>query len=244
MTNSKLLAIGGAGALAALVTGGLVSVYAQDGGTGSTTQASPDQQDHEAQRDAFLQKVADRLGVPLDTLKEALKGASLDTVDEKVASGEITEDQAARMRERIEAGDFGFGPGGPHRGHEEHGPGLGADRGELAAFLGIDEEALHDALQSGQTLAQVAEANGKSRDDLKAFLRQQAADALNQAVTDGELTQDQADQKLAGLDANLDALIDGQMPAHGPRHGMPGPSGMAPGGARFSYPGIGGAPTY
>ena len=37
MTNSKLLAIGGAGALAALVTGGLVSVYAQDGGTGSTT---------------------------------------------------------------------------------------------------------------------------------------------------------------------------------------------------------------
>src|SRR5687768_9860304 len=119
MNSSKLLTLGGAGALAALLAGGLVSVYADDDVSGAILTQDPGTTDDDtdaeraAARDAYLQKVADALGISLDALKEALKSASLETVDEKLAAREITEEQAADLRERIEAGEVGFGFGGP-----------------------------------------------------------------------------------------------------------------------------------
>src|SRR5438309_1209075 len=78
-------------------------------------------------------------------------------------------------------------------------------------------------LQSGQTLAQIATEKGKTRDDLKAYLTSQEKTRLAKAVTDGKLTQAQADQRLADLSSRLDEMIDRTGPAGGPR-GM-GPRG-------------------
>ena len=86
---------------------------------------------------------------------------------------------------------------------------FGADASKLADFLGISQDQLKTELRADNaTLASVAQAHGKSRDDLKNFLTTQMKTRLGQAVTAGRLTQAQADQRLAAFTANLDKMID------------------------------------
>ncbi len=63
-------------------------------------------------RDAFLGDVAKRLGVQQTALEDAIEEASKARVDAAVEDGELTEEQAEAIKERIEEGD---GPilGGP-----------------------------------------------------------------------------------------------------------------------------------
>ena len=114
------------------------------------------------------------------------------------------------------------------------------DRAALASFLGITEEQLQTELQvEGATLATVAEAHGQSRDALKGFLTDQAQTRLDEKVATGDLTQEQADARLAEFTANLDAVIDGALPAGRGFHGKPespenGPDGSNGSSGSFS----------
>lgn len=176
----------------------------------------------------FIDRVAEKLGISSDTLSEAVKSSADDVIDEKVASGELTQEQADAMKTRIanapdEAlGGIGRGPGFGHRG------GFGFFGGdELATFLGITTDDLRTEMQGdGATLATVAAAHGKSRDELKAFLTDQIKARLDEGVASGEHTQADADQKLANFTANLDAMIDGTMPQGGPGMHRGGPGGF------------------
>lgn len=250
MTNRKILTLGGGAAiLGAVLTGGLLSVSAADNNssTGMAAQQASQDADKTARKDAYLEKVATDLGISVDALKAALKSASLQTVDDRLAAGEITAEQATAMKERIESGDALFGFGGPGGGPRHHGGGrgLGIASEELMTFLGIDQGTLDAARQAEKSLATIAQDAGKSRDELKAFLTQQAQESLAEAVTDGHLTQAQADEKLASFEANLDAMIDSPVPLrheHGPRGAAP--SGSLPNGAGFSYQSFGRAPLF
>jgi AraC-like DNA-binding protein len=180
----------------------------QDEDSGSTS-------DREANRDAYLQRLADRLGIDVTTLKDALKATSLEELELRVADGTITQEMADQIRDRIENGDAllpfsGFGPG-HHHGHRGDLAGVTSD--ELATFLGIDTETLRSDRESGQTLAEIAEAAGKSRDELKAFITDELTTSLNEKVAAGDITQEQADERLATLAENLDDMIDRTRPA-------------------------------
>ena len=90
----------------------------------------------------------------------------------------------------------------------------------LADFLGISQDQLHTELQAdGATLATVAQAHGKTRDDLKAFLTDQLTKNTQQAVTDGRMTQDQANTMLQDISSRVDQMIDGNMRFGGPPRG-------------------------
>jgi len=178
----------------------------------------------EEEREAYLQKIANNLGVDLARLKQAIGEANIATLDEKVAAGEITQERADAMRERLAAGDsFFFGGKGPGHGHHG-GPGFGfgASAEALATFFGIDVETLRTEMQA-KSLATIASEHGKSVDDLKALLASGAQERLAEQVAAGNLTQDEADAKLAELEERLDEEID-EVHAHGdrgPRPGMP-----------------------
>jgi uncharacterized protein YidB (DUF937 family) len=108
-----------------------------------------------------MAEVAEANGVEPQAVIDALVAEVEAHIDEQVAAGELTAEQGeqrkAEAAERIatfvnEGGPAG-GPGGPggHRGH-----GL-----ETAAeAIGITAEELRAALEDGQTVAEVAEANG------------------------------------------------------------------------------------
>lgn len=239
MDRQRLLRIAGVAgigpvALAGVVGSGLFIAHAnQDSGAagGSTTA----QQTMPSPMDEYIKKLAANLGIDEQKLRDALKATSLQEIDAAVAAGKLTQAQADRIKEAINSGKImmGGGFGGPHGhggGMGDRGPGMRAEGGaEMAAFLGITEEQLRTEMTAGKTLAQVAEAHGKTRDQLKAFLIAENVKHIDAAVADGRLTADQAAKARAAFAAAVDTMIDATMPAKGGRFHMDGGRGMTPG---------------
>ena len=88
-----------------------------------------------------------------------------------------------------------------------------------ASVTGLTQDDVRTALSSGQTLAQIVEANGKTADAVIAAARTTYEQQLAQAVTDGKLTQAQADAKLAEFDASAPGWMTSALPGRGGPHG-------------------------
>lgn len=198
----------GAVLIAALLLGGAATglVLAQDGdGPGSGISS-------------FISKLAENLGITEEELDAAIDETQLEIVDEAVAEGKLTEDQAGNIRERIESGEgsgfFGGFRGGFGKGFGNHGFGIGypgASADALAELLGITVDELRSAQADGQTLAAIAEANGVSRTDLVDFLVGEAEDQIAAKVDEGRIDQDQASELLADLGGKIEMLVDSTM---------------------------------
>jgi hypothetical protein len=114
------------------------------------------------------------------------------------------------MKARINSGDFPLFGGG-HRGFGKfgHGPGFhlhGLDA--AASYLGLTEAQLRTQLNSGKTLAQVAEDRDKSVDGLVDALVEDANEKIDQAVKDGKLTKAQADEIKQGQRERLADFVN------------------------------------
>jgi polyhydroxyalkanoate synthesis regulator phasin len=220
-TIKKGVLIGAAGLLAAGVGG--VAVAATSGDGAKTEQA-------------IIDDAAGKLNVSPSALRDALKTAVQDQLDQSVKDGKLTQAQADAIKQRMDASGrilpFGgpgrFGPGGPE-GRGEHGL-LGA-RGALlsaaAGYLDLKEADLRGQLAAGKSLATIAGDKGKSVDGLKTALRDAVKTDLDAAVKRGDITQAQEDERLKEVDAHLDELVNGTVQRgrrFGPRRG-PGPGG-------------------
>jgi uncharacterized membrane protein len=186
---------------AALAVTGFVS--AQEGGGAQDDQRTQRQE----RRGAYLERVAANLGVTVDQLKQAHKDAALQGVDEALANGRITEEQAAKMRERIESGE---GAGRFHRKHDRVERAKHVLRGivgSAAGALGIEASALRDELKAGKSIADVASERGVPLDDVKAQITSDAQAKLAERVADGKITKEQADAALQRLTDRLDELL-------------------------------------
>ena len=122
--------------------------------------------------------------------------AQTDTGDDATTTTEAPADAAGQ-------------PGAP--GCEGRGGGPALDT--MAEAIGIDVDDLHAALEDGQTPAEVAEANGVSRAALVEAIVADITDHIDQAVEDGELTQDEADERLADVEDHAGDIVDGVHPA-------------------------------
>lgn len=136
-----------------------------------------------------------------------------------VEAGTITQAQADEV-----AATLAEGMRGP-RGHK----GFHALK-QVAEFLGLDREAMQEALSEYDTLADIAEANGSSADELIAYLVAQVEEHLADAVENGRLTQDEADEKLAEAEERITELVNSDIPEPGDRPGRRGPGGGGEGG--------------
>ena len=147
---------------------------------------------------------ADAVGDRVARIQEALAGL--------VSDGSITQAQAdevaAVLAEELPRG----GPGG----HRHGGP--GTHLGAAAEVIGTTVEELRAALQDGQSLAQVGESNGVSRDDLVAGLVAEAQQHLAEHVAEGGITQEQADERMARVTERIEELVDREgLPVRGER---------------------------
>ncbi|HXL42922.1 MAG TPA: hypothetical protein VN960_02560 [Gaiellaceae bacterium] len=162
---------------------------------------------------SFLDSVAKHLGISSQKLEDATKAAAVDQVDAALKDGKITNAQADELKARIESGEFPPFAGplfGPRFGHFHRGgpPLFGEKLSAAADYLGLTEAELRTKLNTGQTLADIAKARGKSVDGLKQAILDEAEKKLDQLVEDGELTQAEADEMLARLKSHIDDLVD------------------------------------
>jgi len=177
------------------------------------------QQDNGA-ADTFLSKVAAKLGIGEDKLKTAVDEAYSETIDEQVAAGQLTQDQADRLKER----GFDVAPMFAPRGRRFRLGGVNLME-SAATVLGISADDLMTQLKDGKSLADVAQAQGVSVDKLKTDLLAQVKTALNTLVSDGKITQSQADDVYSRTESNIDTIIN----ATGPFRGGCPPGGPGPG---------------
>lgn len=139
----------------------------------------------------------------VDRVKQALAGL--------VTDGTLNQGQADRVASTL--GAAGVGPDG-HDGRR--GGRGGPDLAAAATALGTSEADLRTALQGGRTLAQVAKDKGVAVGTLVSALVDAEKTRIAKQVTDGRLTQAQADQRLEGLTARVTQRVNSARPAHAP----------------------------
>ena len=180
---------------------------------------------------AVIDDAAAQLGVEPEALSDALKQGLKNRIDEAVDDGRLTEQQADRLKERIDADEypgFGlFGRGGHHFG-------LGFGRFELleaaASYLGMTEAELREQLD-GKTLAEIAEEQGKTSKGLVNQLVATQTKRIDEAVDAGRITEEQATELKEDMAERMQALVDGELRRDGDRefhrfwHGSSSPRG-------------------
>jgi hypothetical protein len=138
-----------------------------------------------------------------------------------VANGTITQAQADAVVSALEAAKPPMGHGRPGFGH-------GADLDAAATAIGITEDELRTALQSGQSLAEIAQANDVTAQTVIDALVANAKTQIAERVASGDITQAEGDEKLADLTDRITAMVNGELPARGPGgpefHGGPPPT--------------------
>jgi hypothetical protein len=169
-----------------------------------------------AESKAVIDDAAKQLGIPSAKLSAALKTALADRVDAAVAAGRITKAQGDAMKQRIQSGDFPV-LGGFHGGRFGHHDGLFPGLVPAAGYIGVTEAQLRTELESGKTLAQVAQAHGKTADGLIAALVAASKSRLDKAVSAGRITKAQEDQLVSNLKARITELVNRTGPPQGPQ---------------------------
>lgn len=81
----------------------------------------------------------------------------------------------------------------------------GLDMAEVASVIGVTEDQLKEKMTAGSTLWKIAADAGKL-DALKAAIIAKTREKLAAQVTDGKLTQAQADERLAALKTKVEAI--------------------------------------
>jgi DNA-binding CsgD family transcriptional regulator len=97
-----------------------------------------------------------------------------------------------------------------HSGRAFHHQHRGAVREAFAAsagYLGLSRSELLSRLREGKSLAQIAEAQGKSVEGLKQAIRGAIVARLDSAVASGRLTEAKKQRLLERLDAVIDDLV-------------------------------------
>jgi len=165
-----------------------------------------------------LAQIATAQGVDIKLVVDAIVADMKSHIADEVKSGEITQAQAdtkladvtAKATERVNNVR-------PARGEGMHGgpKGPGRNVAAIASVLKLTEAELKTQVESGKTLAQIATAQGV---DIKLVVDAIVADMkshIADEVKSGELTQTQADAKLANVTAKATERVNNGRPAHG-----------------------------
>jgi polyhydroxyalkanoate synthesis regulator phasin len=132
----------------------------------------------------------------VERIRDALSGL--------VDDGSITEEQADEVATTLAGSDLGGGHGGRWGWF---------DLDTAAEALGMTEDELREALDAdGATLARVAEAQDVAVDTLVDALVAEAETRLDEAVADGRLTQEQADERRSGLEEAVTERVNSTFP--------------------------------
>lgn len=86
--------------------------------------------------------------------------------------------------------------------------GMGAALDAVAEVIGIEADELRTEVRDGATLGDVAEANGVDSAEVVAVIVDAKQDRIAQAVEDGRITQEQADERTAELEDRVTTRVE------------------------------------
>src|SRR5947209_11836856 len=191
-----------AGAAVLVLGGAAVGIAAAQ----AQPRTTPSGQQAQSGYQRFVDALAKRLNISTQNLESAITQARSDA--------------------GLPAQGNGF-PGGGGRG--ERGKGFGGDLNAAATAIGITQDQLRTELP-GKSLAQVAQAHGKTANDVATALKNAANQRIDQEVAAGRLAADQANTRKQAAATQIDQFVTQTVP-HGGSGGPGGPSGLGGPGA-------------
>ncbi|WP_168120200.1 SHOCT domain-containing protein [Paenibacillus sp. HB172176] len=198
--------------------------------------------------------IAAEKGIDVQTVIDAGVAAVKAKLDEKLASGAITQEQydklldqatngidklvnnAQRIHDKADSADVATGSGkgglkGPNAGIPGSGGKLGVGLEAITAALGITAEELTTELAAGKAVADIAAEKGVDVDAVIAAGLEDVKEKLTEQLNAGTITQEQFDQKLQRAEAGLTAFVNGEfkqgLGGHGRKPGVRKPAGAS-----------------
>ena len=164
-----------------------------------------------------LASIAESKGVAVQKVIDAIVAEVKAHVADEVASGELTQAEAdakladvtSKVTEMVNSTRPARGEGN-HRGGRE---GLGVDA--VASVLGMTTEELHTELHAGKSLASIAESKGVAVQKVIDAIVAEVKAHVAEEVASGELTQAEADAKLADVTSKVTEMVNSTRPARG-----------------------------
>jgi len=224
MRNSKRTFAALGAALALAVGGGQATAHAGAAGKGkapavvmkaaaSYVGLSPKELAANLQSGKSLAQIATAQGKSVDGLKAAILAAFKARLDKGVAAGKVTAAQAQERLSKLASHIDRLVNRAPKQrsGERQKGKGMHAHGVVLkaaAAYLGLGKAQLMTSLRSGSSLAQIATAQGKSVEGLKAAILVAFKAQLDKAVAANKLTAAQAQSMLARFASHVDKIVN------------------------------------
>jgi polyhydroxyalkanoate synthesis regulator phasin len=221
----KILLIGGGSALLLLCIlfgaffAGPLLASARGGQNTATAASTPAATNPYCQQ--YLQDLANRLHVSVSTLQQDKLASAEDVLAQLVKDGKLTQNQANQIKQRLESHKACSGNGQGLWGRrvvmqslKQYLPGVAA---QVAQGLHMNVNQLMSQLQSGKSLSEIATAQRVSSSQLQTIVTNAIQSVLNKAVSDGNLTQQQATNIIQMLQKNpgaLNHLLNGHFGQH------------------------------
>ncbi|MGB0389559.1 MAG: hypothetical protein ACPGWR_32465, partial [Ardenticatenaceae bacterium] len=158
----------------------------------------------ELEADNSIADVAAAQGVALESIEDAIISQMSEKLAEKVANGDLTQEEAderlaqarERVNERLTQPFDGEGFGGRPGRHGKRGHFRGMIE-TVTQQLGMSGEELRAELEAGNSIADVAAAQGVALESIEDAILSQMSEKLAEKVANGDLTQEEADERLA-----------------------------------------------
>lgn len=128
-----------------------------------------------AGKDSRIELLAEELGITAETLQAAMEEAHAVAIEQAIADGLLTEEEAALIEAREALRDY-------------------IDHDEIfAAVLGVSVAELQAAKDAG-TVDELIEASGLDREEIHDVVEAEKDEAVQDAINDGVITAEQAEQ--------------------------------------------------
>jgi hypothetical protein len=159
-----------------------------------------------------LASIALAHGKTVDGLEAAIVADAKTHLDKAVADGKLTAAAAAlrlqKLQQRVAQLVMRTGaPNGKKHGAKKKAAIRGAVKA-AATYLGLTTEQIRTQLKSGKSLAEIATAQGKSVDGLKAAIVADAKATIAKLVSSGKLSAERGQRYLAQIQKNVDRIVN------------------------------------
>lgn len=182
------------------------------------------------QEGSTLAEIAAAQGISEADLVSALVANAQAHLDELVAAGELTAEEAAEKSAGLEERVTNAVNADPserrvHRRHKRHGAALET----LGEILGMTTDEIKDGFAAGQSIADMANAQGVDVDSVVDQLVAEAMERVDAAVEAGKIDAERAAEINEGLEENISERVNAdpsERPERGERRGPRGNRGQ------------------
>jgi uncharacterized protein (DUF2267 family) len=143
---------------------------------------------------------------------DAVITAATDRINQAVLNGRLTQERADEMLATLQEAVTNFIMTGER-------PELGGERGGMGEIVdvvteqtGLTAQEIREQIQAGSSLADVITANGGNVQVVIDAAVTAATERINEAVANGRLTQERADEMLANLPQMITDMVNGELP--------------------------------